>query len=149
MELQGISFNFPPVTLAWTQPPAILSFLKFVNCLESNSKTPSMRLFPHFSSQTGKLICVHHFPIGKCSPRYVTIVSSFQVSLRLIAYSLDQILRIVLWGQTALTHTATCRPGAKSNGTRWNMNACTPGYLAWAAVIVCEACFESCIIHFH
>ncbi|KAI9460702.1 hypothetical protein HD554DRAFT_2041611 [Boletus coccyginus] len=48
---------------------------------------------------------------------------------------LASILRIVLWGQTALTHTATRRPGAKSNGSRWNVNACTPGCLAWAAVI--------------
>ncbi|KAI9456881.1 hypothetical protein HD554DRAFT_1986891, partial [Boletus coccyginus] len=25
--------------------------------------------------------------------------------------------------------------GAKSNGSRWNVNACTPGCLAWAVVI--------------
>ena len=137
------SFSYLGISSPVNRLPVALRSRRFARYSESSRTlqdplaSQSILRSHHSCSPTTKLTPALRFPTGSCWLRFVVICFHLNGTTLTQQYQyLQQILRVVFWGQTALTHNATRRPGGKANGTIWGATSCTPGCLAWAAVMV-------------
>ena len=143
IKLPKSSFSYLGISSPVNQLPVTLRSQRFV-CYSESSRTlqdplasQSILCSHHSCSLTIKLTPTLRFPTGSCWLQFVIICFYLNSTTLTQWYQyLQQILHIVFWGQTALTHNATCQPRGKANGMIWGATSCTPGCLAQATVMV-------------